>query len=67
MDNNGKTWRYGELVQHAQEEYVRNDKNAAIVRDTQFYQYSDPWHYDSKGYIDLGIKFAEAIYILNIN
>lgn len=67
MDNNGKTWRYGELVQYAQEEYVRNDKNAAIVRDTQFYQYSDPWHYDSKGYIDLGIKFAEAIYIMNEN
>jgi len=67
MDNNGKTWRYGELVQYAQEEYVRNGKNAAIVRDTQYYQYSDPWHYDSKGYIDLGIKFAEAIYILNEN
>lgn len=67
MDNNGKTWRYGELIQYTQEEYVRNDKNAAIVRDTKNYDYSDPWHYDSKGYIDLGIKFAEAIYILNEN
>jgi hypothetical protein len=67
MDNNGKTWRYVELVQHAQEEYVRKDRNAAIVRDTQYYQYSDPWHYDSSGYINLGIKFAEAIYILNEN
>lgn len=66
-DNHGKTWKYGELVQYAQEEYVRKDKNAAIVRDTKNYNYSDPWHYDSKGYIDLGIKFAEAIYILNKN
>jgi len=67
LDNNGKTWRYGELVQHAQEEYVRKDRNAAIVRDTKNYEYSDPWHYDSEGYIDLGIKFAEAIYLLNKN
>lgn len=65
MDNQGKTWEFGELIQYAQEEYVKKDKNAAIVRDTQFYQYSDPWHYDSKGYIDLGIKFAEAISILS--
>lgn len=65
MDNNGKTWKYGELVQFAQEEYVRKDKKAVIVRDTQKYQYSDPWHYNSEGYIDLGKKFAEAIYRLN--
>ena len=65
IDNNGKTWKYGELIQHAQEEYVRKDKSAAIVRDTKHYQYSDPWHYDSQGYIDLGIKFAEAIYSLD--
>lgn len=67
LDNNGKTWRYGELVQHAQEEYVRMDRNAAIVRDTKNYDYVDPWHYDSEGYIDLGVKFAEAIYLLNKN
>lgn len=67
MDNNGKTWRYAELVQYAQEEYVRKDKNAAIVRDTKNYDYSDPWHYDSEGYIDLGIKFAEAVFLLNNN
>jgi hypothetical protein len=24
--------------------------------------YSDPWHYDSAGYIDLGARFAEAIF-----
>lgn len=65
LDNNGKTWKYGELVQYAQEQYVRNDKNAAIVRATKSYEYSDPWHYDSEGYIDLGIKFADAIFFLN--
>lgn len=63
----GKIWNYGELVQFAQEEYVRKDRKAIIVRDTKNYQYSDPYHYDSDGYIHLGIKFAEAIYLLNQN
>lgn len=64
-DNNGKTWRYCELVQQAQNDFASKDKNAAIVKDTKNYKYSDPWHYDSEGYINLGIKFAEAIYLLN--
>jgi len=61
----GKVWQYGELVQYAQEKYVTADRKAAIVRDTKNYKYSDPWHYDSSGYIDLGEKFAEAVYRLN--
>lgn len=65
QDNNGKVWKYGELVQHAQEEFVRNDRNTAIIRNTKDYQYSDPYHYDSNSYVELGIKFAEAIYLLN--
>jgi len=61
-----KVWPYCELVQHGQEKFVRTDKNAAIVRDTKNYKYSDPYHYDSAGYIDLGKKFAEAIYKLKL-
>jgi len=64
-DEDGKVWDYGELVQYAQEKYVKTDKNAAIVRATRNYNYSDRWHYDSNGYIDLGEKFAEAVYLLN--
>ncbi|NOR87582.1 MAG: hypothetical protein GQ527_08245 [Bacteroidales bacterium] len=64
-DDDGKVWDYGELVQYAQEKYARTDKNAAIVRDTRNYNYSDRWHYDSNGYINLGEKFAEAVYNLN--
>jgi len=64
-DKDGKVWEYGELVQYAQEKYAKIDNNAAIVRSTRYYKYSDPWHYDSNGYIDLGVKFAEAIYLLN--
>jgi hypothetical protein len=64
-DEDGKVWDYGELVQYAQEKYVKLDDNATIVRSTKDYNYSDPWHYDSEGYIDLGEKFAEAVYYLN--
>jgi len=61
----GKMWKYLDLIQYAQEKYTSEDKNASIVRSTKDYKYSDPWHYDSKGYIDLGEKFGEALYLLN--
>lgn len=64
-DKDGKVWDFGELVQYAQEKYARTDKNTDIVRTTRYYKYTDKWHYDSEGYIDLGEKFAEAIYQLN--
>lgn len=60
-----RTWPYGTIVQNAQEEYVRKHSNTAIVRSTSQYNYSDSYHYDSKGFIDLGIQFADAIYKLN--
>jgi hypothetical protein len=60
-----KRWDHCELVQYAQEKYARTDGFAAIVRSTRYYKYSDPWHYDSEGYIDLGKQFAEALYKLN--
>lgn len=64
-NDHGKVWEYGELVQYAQEKYARTDGHASIVRDTRYYSYSDPWHYDSAGYLDLGTKMAEAVYRLN--
>ncbi|MGM0531573.1 MAG: sialate O-acetylesterase [Bacteroidota bacterium] len=64
-DDDGKVWDYGELVQHAQEKFARTDECAAIVRSTRYYDYSDTWHYDSEGFIDLGEQFAKAIYRLD--
>ena len=63
-DKDGKVWDYGDLVQYAQEKYSKNDGHASIVRTTRYYKYSDPWHYDSEGYIDLGVRFADAVYKL---
>ncbi|MCA9139263.1 MAG: hypothetical protein KDB00_20960 [Planctomycetales bacterium] len=56
----GKVWKHGERVRTAQQDFVDQDSSAAIVTSTDDYAYSDPWHYDSKGYIDLGRRFAEA-------
>ena len=65
QDEDGKVWNYGEIVQHAQESYVRKDCCAALVSSTKNYGYSDPWHYDSNGYIDLGREFALAMFKLH--
>lgn len=64
-EDRGKMWEHLDLIQYAQEKYTAEDQNAIIVRSTKDYDYSDPWHYDSQGYINLGEKFGEALYLLN--
>jgi len=66
MSRTGKVWKFGELVQYGQEKFVMLDENAAIVRQTKHYQHSDAAHYNSEAYIDLGERFAQAIYDLNV-
>jgi hypothetical protein len=60
-DADSLVWTWGDAVREAQVKYVAEDGNAALVTSTDNYRYSDPWHYDSEGYLDLGRKFAEAI------
>ncbi|MCA9215753.1 MAG: hypothetical protein KDB27_21960 [Planctomycetales bacterium] len=55
------TWKHGEIIRAAQANYADTDSRAAIVTSTDEYGYSDPWHYDSAGYIDLGEQFANAM------
>lgn len=63
-DRDGKVWNYGGVVRKAQQNFVDSDASAAIVTSTDGYGYSDPYHYDTAGYIDLGKKFAEALHAL---
>lgn len=60
-DADSLVWTWGEALREAQAQYVAEDGNAVLVTSTDNYGYSDPWHYDSEGYIDLGRKFAGAI------
>jgi hypothetical protein len=61
-EEDGEVWNQGELVRRAQESFIANDPRAAIVTSTDGYGYSDPWHYDSAGYLDLGEQFAIAVH-----
>ena len=49
------------FVPLSQAAFVRDDACAALVTTTDGYDYSDKWHYDTAGYIDLGRQFAEAL------
>jgi hypothetical protein len=64
QDEDGKVWDHGEIVRAAQAAFVAEDGAASLVTTTDQYDYSDPWHYDSSGYIDLGRRFAEALFKL---
>jgi hypothetical protein len=64
-DTDGKVWGFGELVQYSQEKFAATEPNVAIVRTTNNYKYSDKYHYDNAGFIDLGKQFANAIFLLN--
>lgn len=64
-NKDGKVYKYGELVQYGQEKYARENSNVEIVRSTRYYKYSDVWHYNTQGYIDLGKEFAKSIHMLN--
>jgi hypothetical protein len=66
-DEDGRIWKYGSIVQAAEERFAVEDGHAALVRSTLEYGYSDPYHYNSQGYIDLGEKFADAVFLLLIN
>ncbi len=59
-----KVWKHGEIVRAGQAAFVKKDKRAALITTTDEYGYSDPWHYDSAGYLDLGRNFAQALWKL---
>lgn len=63
-DDDGRVWNHGKIVRQAQQAFVDSDSAAAIITSTDGYGYSDPYHYDTAGYVDFGKQFAEAIHRL---
>jgi len=55
------TWRHGKILRDQQAKYVKEDGCAALITTTDNYGYSDGFHYNSAGFKDLGIQFANAI------
>jgi hypothetical protein len=60
-EEDGKVWNQGEIVRAMQAAYVESDPRAALVTSTDNYAFSDPWHYDTGAYLDLGRQFADAM------
>jgi lysophospholipase L1-like esterase len=61
-EGDGRVWNHGDVVRAAQASFVAHDPRAALVTTTDGYGYSDRWHYDSAGYLDLGREFARAVH-----
>tara|TARA_Y100000591_G_scaffold77737_1_gene64890 strand:+ start:1820 stop:2107 length:288 start_codon:yes stop_codon:yes gene_type:complete len=62
----GPTQPYMSTVHTAQNTFVEEDPCAFYVTETDSYTFSsDAWHYDSDGYIKMGIAFAKAFYSLS--
>lgn len=63
--NGKRVWPHGPTVRTGMAAFVAKDPAAALVTSTDAYGYSDPWHYDSAGYLDMGKRFAEALHRIN--
>lgn len=61
MSDSGLVWEWGDIIREAQHKFADNDCCSAIVTSTDTYGYSDPWHYKSEGYLDLGRQFARKV------
>lgn len=64
QDADGTVWTFGEIVREGQARFVATDGYATLITSTDGYAYSDPWHYDTAGYLDLGQQFADALQVL---
>jgi len=66
MTPNGEpTQPYIEIVHSAQKEFTDKDDCASYVTEIESYKFSDDvWHYDTDGFIRMGIAFANAVTLL---
>ncbi|MBC2606453.1 sialate O-acetylesterase [Pelagicoccus albus] len=61
QSESGRVWEFGNVIRAQQAAYCESDPMAALVTSTDTYGYSDKWHYDSEGFMDLGEQFAAAM------
>ena len=62
MAEDGTVMDYIETVQQAQQNFVESDVCAAYVTVTDDLTFSsDAWHYDTDGFVQMGIAFAKAM------
>ncbi|MDR8391704.1 sialate O-acetylesterase [Aliifodinibius sp. S!AR15-10] len=61
MEGSKPALPWAEIVQEAQQTFVEQDTNAALVQPPEGHGWLDAWHYDSETYLQLGKRFAEAM------
>ena len=60
--NGGPTQPFIKNVHLAQKKFTEQDSCASYVTEIESYQFSnDAWHYDTDGFIKMGIAFAKAV------
>lgn len=64
-EKDGKIWNHGEIVRAAQASFAKDHAHVSLITSTDNYGYSDPYHYDTAGFLDLGREFADAVMKLN--
>ena len=66
--NGGPTQPFIKIVHLAQKEFTEEDGCASYVTEIESYNFSDDaWHYDTDGFIKMGIAFAKALKQLEDN
>jgi len=66
--NGGPTQPFIKIVHSAQKNFTEEDDCASYVTEIESYQFSnDAWHYDTDGFIKMGIAFAKAVKQLENN
>ncbi len=60
---NSHTWAYGDIVRQAQENFCKNDTNAALVKTTDLSRNGSggPAHFDADATLTLGSRFSAAM------
>ena len=62
MNEAGALMPWADTVRTQQAAFVDSDACAALVTDTDDYGFNpDGWHYDSEGYLKMGVAFAKAM------
>jgi len=60
--NGGPTQPFIKIVHSAQKKFTEEDDCASYVTEIESYNFSDDaWHYDTDGFIKMGIAFAKAV------
>tara|TARA_A100001035_G_scaffold181653_1_gene144455 strand:- start:109 stop:912 length:804 start_codon:yes stop_codon:yes gene_type:complete len=66
--NGGPTQPFIKIVHSAQKNFTEEDDCASYVTEIESYNFSDDaWHYDTDGFIKMGIAFANAVEQLEDN